>query len=210
MHYPLLTQHLDQVARLADMAGVAVFAMSGALAAARKRLDIIAACFFALVTATGGGTVRDILIGAPVFWLTDSWPIIACVGVAAAVWIVPLQRWPAQTIEWLDAVGLVAYAVYGVSKALGYGLQPLQAATIGTLSACMGGVIRDIIAGVPSILLRHELYVTAAMLAAGLYVCGSLLGLSNPVAMGIGAVGGFTLRAAAIRYGLGMPPHSGS
>ena len=152
MHYPLLTQHLDQVARLADMGGVAVFAMSGALAAARKRLDIIAACFFALVTATGGGTVRDILIGAPVFWLGDSWPIIACVGVAVAVWIVPLQRWPAQTIEWLDAVGLVAYAVYGVSKALGYGLQPLQAAAVGTLSACMGGIIRDVIAGVPSIL----------------------------------------------------------
>src|SRR3569833_3170740 len=186
MHYPLLTQHQGQVARLA---------------ATRKRLDIFAACVFALVTATGGGTVRDILIGAPVFWLTDSWPIIACVGVAAAVWIVPLQRWPAQTIEWLDAVGLVAYAVYGVSKALGYGLQPLQAAAVGTLSACMGGIIRDVIAGVPSILLRHELYVTAAMLAAGLYVSCSLLGLPNEAAVAIGAIGGFALRAAAIRFG---------
>lgn len=210
MHYPALTQHLDLVARIADMAGVTVFAMSGALVAARNRHDFIAACFFALVTATGGGTLRDLLIGVPVFWLMDSWPIIACGLAAAAVWLVPLNRWPARTIDWFDAVGLVAYAVYGAGKALGFGLPPFQAVTIGVLSACMGGVIRDVVAGVPSILLKHELYVTAAIVASALYVGCSLLGLPNWAAIAVGTIGGFSLRGAAIQLGWGLPPHRGS
>jgi uncharacterized membrane protein YeiH len=86
-----------------DLAGLSVFAASGALAAARKRLDFIGACFFALITATGGGTLRDLLIGAPIFWMHDTAPVLLCVGVAVAAWVVPLRWWPDRALSWLDA-----------------------------------------------------------------------------------------------------------
>src|SRR5512139_458963 len=94
-----------------DLAGIAVFAASGALAAVRQRLDFIGACFFALITATGGGTMRDLLIGAPVFWMHGAMPVLLCLLVALAAWLVPLRWWPGRALEWLDAAGLAAYAV---------------------------------------------------------------------------------------------------
>ena len=100
-----------------DLAGLTVFAASGALAAARKRLDFVGACFFALITATGGGTLRDVLIGAPIFWMRDATPVLLCVGVAIAAWAIPLRWWPERALEWFDAAGLAAYAVYGAGKA---------------------------------------------------------------------------------------------
>jgi uncharacterized membrane protein YeiH len=192
-----------------NIAGVCVFAASGALAAARKRLDFIGACFFALITATGGGTLRDVLIGAPIFWMQDAEPVILCVIVAIAAWLVPLRLWPERALEWLDAAGLAAYSVYGAGKALQFGIDPVPAVTAGIITACLGGVIRDIMAGVPSVLMRHELYVTAALAAAGVFV--GLVALDFhapwPGLMGFGA--GFALRGAAIRWRLALPPHRG-
>ena len=205
----LLSLDVGPVLRGLDMIGLAVFAASGALTAARKRLDVIAAGFFALVTATGGGTMRDLLIGAPVFWMRDAVPILLCLIVGLVGWLIPLRWWPHRALEWLDAGGLAAYAVYGAGKALHYGVPPLPAAAMGIVTACMGGVIRDVVAGVPSILLRHELYVTAALLAAGLYVGLTVAGLPSPWPMLIAVPAGFLLRVAAIRWGLAMPPHRG-
>lgn len=192
-----------------DLAGIAVFAASGALAAARKRLDFIGACFFALITATGGGTLRDLLIGAPVFWMHNATPVILCLAVAVAAWIVPLRWWPERALEWLDAMGLAAYAVYGAGKALQFGIAPVSAAAAGIITACLGGVIRDITAGVPSILMRHELYVTAAAVAAGGFVALSTHGVANPVAAWTGVALGFVARGAAIQWGLSLPGHRG-
>jgi uncharacterized membrane protein YeiH len=188
-----------------NIAGLAVFAASGALVAARRRLDIIGGCFFALITAVGGGTMRDLLIGAPVFWMQDALPVAICVATATAIWLTPPRWWPEQALDWFDAVGLAAYATFGAGKALHYGVPPLPAAAMGVVTACMGGVIRDMVAGTPSILMRHELYVTAAMLAAGAFVLFSLIGLPAPLPALIGAAAGFTLRAAAIRWKLAMP-----
>lgn len=133
-----------------SVAGLTVFAMSGALAAARQRLDIVAAGFFAVVTATGGGTVRDLLIGAPVFWRNDWMPIAICIVAAVAVWLVPLNRWPARMLDWFDAAGLSAFAVYGAAKAVEVGVSPLPAVAMGVVTACLGGIIRDMVANVPS------------------------------------------------------------
>ena len=205
----LLSLDVGPVLRGLDMAGLAVFAASGALTAARKWLDVVAAGFFALVTATGGGTMRDLLIGAPVFWMHDAVPILLCLIVGLAGWLIPLRRWPHRALEWLDAAGLAAYAVYGAGKALHYGVPPLPAAAMGVVTACMGGVIRDVVAGVPSILLRHELYVTPALLAAALYVGLTVAGMASPWPMLIAVPAGFLLRVAAIRWGLAMPPHRG-
>ena len=180
---------LDPFLPWLDLAGIAVFAASGALAAARQRLDFVGLCFFALITATGGGTL--------------------CLSVAVAAWIVPLRWWPETALEWLDALGLAAYAVYGAGKALDYGIAPLVAVAAGVITAGVGGIIRDITAGVPSILLRHELYVTAAVGAATVYVGGSWLGLGGEVLALVSVATGFVLRGAAIRWGLALPAHKG-
>jgi uncharacterized membrane protein YeiH len=192
-----------------DIAGLSVFAASGALAAARKRLDFVGACFFALITATGGGTLRDVLIGAPIFWMREPGPVILCVVVAIAAWLVPLRWWPERALDWFDAAGLAAYSVYGAGKALQYGISPIPAITAGIITACIGGVIRDITAGVPSILMRHELYVTAALAAAAAFVALTIAGVPAPWPAIFGFGLGFATRAAAIRWKVALPPHRG-
>ncbi|HEY0271202.1 MAG TPA: trimeric intracellular cation channel family protein [Sphingomonas sp.] len=209
MHPHLSFAAFDPLLPWLDMAGLAVFAVSGALAAARAGQTIVTFCFFALATGTGGGTVRDLLIGAPVFWLHDSRPLAICLAMAALVWLMPRRWQPGRALDWCDAAGLAAYAVYGAAKALHYGVPPLPAALMGVITACMGGILRDVIAGVPSIVLRPELYVTAAALAAGAFVALSGAGLATPWPAAVGVIAGFGLRALAIRRGLGLPAYRG-
>ncbi|MCH4151140.1 MAG: trimeric intracellular cation channel family protein [Sphingobium sp.] len=204
-----MNEHIESLAIWLNLAGISVFAASGALAAARKRLDFIAAWFFALVTATGGGTLRDLLIDVPVFWLFDPTPVVLCTIVAILVWAVPLRWWPDRTLEWLDAAGLAAYSVYGASKALHFGVSPIPAVAAGVITACIGGVIRDITAGIPSVLVRNEIYVTASLLAAMLYVLLTTSGIAAPWSSTIGFVAGFSLRAAAIHWRMALPLHRG-
>lgn len=193
-----------------DYAGLAVFAVSGALAAAQRGQTIVTLAFFALVTGVGGGTVRDLLIGAPVFWVRD--PVVAslCLGVAGLIWLTPPRWWSGRALAWFDAVGLAAYAVYGAAKALGYGVPPVPAALMGVVTACIGGVIRDVLAGEPSILMRPELYVTAAALAAAGYVALAALGVDRTAAGLLAAAAGFSLRAAALHWHLALPSYRGA
>lgn len=200
---------IESLAAWLNIAGISVFAASGALAAARKRLDFIAAWFFAIVTAIGGGTLRDLLIDAPVFWLRDSTPVILCTLVAVLVWAVPLRWWPDRALEWLDAAGLAAYSVYGASKALQYDVSPIPAAAAGVITACIGGIVRDITAGTPSVLVRNEIYVTASLVAATLYVLLSTIGMAAAWSATIGFVAGFALRGAAIYWRIALPLHRG-
>lgn len=190
-----------------DMAATAVFALSGALAAASMRKTLITFMFFAAVTGVGGGTMRDVLIGAPVFWMHRSAPIAVCLASALAAWFTPRRIWPAHTIEWLDGVGLAAYSVFGAAKALEWGIPPLPAAIMGVVTASMGGIFRDMLAGMPSIVLRPELYVTAAACAAGAYVMLVGGGVERGVAMGIAFLIGLGLRGAAIQYNLSLPQY---
>ncbi|MEP6785117.1 MAG: trimeric intracellular cation channel family protein [Sphingomonadales bacterium] len=190
-----------------DLLGIGVFAASGALAAARARQTLVTFAFFALVTGVGGGTVRDLLIGAPVFWVQD-WRVPAvCLATALAIWLTPTRVWNARALDWFDAVGLAVYAVFGAAKSLGLGVPPLPAMMMGVITACVGGIIRDLLAGEPSILLRPEIYVTAAALAAGLFVALTMAGLPVLIASVIGAAGGFGLRALAISRGLSIPAY---
>ncbi|AEG48825.1 Uncharacterized protein family UPF0126 [Sphingobium chlorophenolicum L-1] len=185
--------------------GTFVFAASGALAAARLRQTLVTFAFFALVTGVGGGTVRDLLIGAPVFWVHDAVPAIACMIAALLIWFTPRRWWSDRALDWLDAVGLAAFAVYGAAKAMSYGVPPFVAAMMGVVTGCVGGIMRDLLAGEPSILLRPELYVTAAALSSGLFAVLRWWGLDVPVAGLIAALLGFLLRAVAIWRGLGLP-----
>ncbi len=185
--------------------GIFVFAASGALAAARLRATMVTFAFFALVTGVGGGTVRDLLIGAPVFWVHDALPAATCMIAALLVWFTPRKLWSDHALDWLDAVGLVAFAVFGAAKALDYGIPPFVAGMMGVVTGCVGGIMRDLLANEPSILLRPELYVTAAAVASGMFVVLRWWGLDVPIAGLIAALLGFLLRAVAIRRGLGLP-----
>ena len=188
-----------------DMAGVAVFAVSGALAAARKKQTIVTFAFFAAVTGIGGGTLRDLLIGAPVFWVARQDVLGVCLLAAGAVWVLQADRWRLQALLWFDAVGLAAYAVIGAAKAASFGVPPLAQIVMGVLTASFGGIIRDVLAGDPSVLLRKEIYVSAAALAAGVFVLLAQLGLETLIAGAIGAAAGFALRALAIARGIALP-----
>lgn len=192
-----------------DLAGLAVFAATGALAAARRGQTMVTLAFFALITGVGGGTVRDLLIGAPVFWVQDRLAAMVCLAVALLIWVTPERWWKGSALAWLDAVGLAAYAVFGAGKALGFGVPPVPAAVMGVISACVGGIIRDVLAGEPSILMRPELYVTAAALASTIYVVLRLIGLPAYEAAIPAAIAGFGLRAAAIRWNLALPAYRG-
>lgn len=190
---------------LLDVAGIAVFALSGALAAARAKQTLVTFAFFALMTGVGGGTIRDLLIGAPVFWVRAEWVPLTCLGMALLVWLTPERWWSDKALDWFDAVGLAAYAVFGTAKALSFGIGPVPAAMMGIVTACAGGILRDVLAGQPSIILRPEIYVTAAALSAGLFVALLMVGLWWPLAALVAALAGFGLRAMAITKGLALP-----
>lgn len=191
-----------------DYAGVAVFALTGALAAARDRHDIITFWFFAVVTGIGGGTLRDLLIGAPVFWIGE--PAYLGIGAAAAiaVWFLAPRLERAKTLIWLDAIGLAAYAVIGAAKALSLGVDPFVSVAMGVLTASFGGVLRDVLAGQPSILLKREISISAALLAAGGFVGLEAAGAPPVLAGAFGATTGFLLRAGAIVFGWSLPAFS--
>ena len=194
---------------LLDFFGIAVFAISGALLAAERRMDFVTFIFFAVVTGVGGGTLRDLLIGAPVFWVHTNATLLICMAAALAAWMVRSRRAAARALLWFDAAGLAAYSAYGAAKALGYGVAPVPAFMMGILTACAGGIIRDVLAGEPSILMRHEIYVTAAALSAGLFVGLTLAGSSIWLAAIVAALAGFALRAAAITRGWSLPAYRG-
>jgi uncharacterized membrane protein YeiH len=192
---------------LLDYFGIAVFAVSGAILAAEKRQTLVTFIFFAVVTGVGGGTLRDLLIGAPVFWVHTNATLLICIGAALIVWVARHQRLAGAALLWFDAAGLAAYATYGAAKALSVGVAPVPAFAMGVLTACVGGIIRDVLAGEPSILMRPELYVTAAALSAGLLVALALLGLAGWGPALTAAAAGFGLRGLAIARGWSLPAY---
>lgn len=193
-----------------DFAGVAVFGATGALAAAREKHDLVTLAFFAAITGVGGGTLRDLLIDAPVFWVQDWRYIGICLAAALVVWFMGQRAWRFRALLWLDAVGLAAYGVLGAAKTEAVGAAPMICIVMGALTACFGGVVRDLLAGQPSILLRREITVTAALLAATTYVALKAFGLSNLEAAFIAVPCGFALRAGALIWGWSLPSFPGS
>jgi len=175
---------------LLDYVGIAVFAVSGALVAAEKKQTLVTFIFFAGVTGVGGGTIRDLLIGAPVFWVHTNSTLLTCIAAAVAVWFLSRKVIVEKALLWFDAIGLAAYATYGAAKALAFGVAPVPAFAMGVMTACVGGIIRDVLAGEPSIVMRPELYVTPPALAAL-----------------VGGLAGFALRGAAIARGLSLPAY---
>ena len=194
---------------LLDYFGIAVFAISGALVAAERRLDFVTFIFLAVVTGVGGGTIRDLLIGAPVFWIRTNATLLICIAAAALVWVGSHRRFAGRALLWFDAAGMVAYAVYGSAKALVYGVAPVPAFAMGVLTACAGGIIRDVLAGQPSVLMRRELYVTPAALSGGLFVALKLAHAPSWPSAAVAIAAGFALRGLAIARGWSLPEYRG-
>jgi len=203
----ILTPLLD----LLDIAGVAVFALSGALVAARERQTFVTMAFFALFTGVGGGTIRDLLIDAPVFWVGDPWIATVCLGMAFITWVTPIRVWEGKLFVMADGIGLAAYAVLGSAKAIAYGVPPVPAALMGVITGIVGGVLRDVVAGRPSIIMRPELYVTAAILSATLTVIGmqvtAISGANDAWAWGVAFIAGWALRTVAVRFRISFPSY---
>lgn len=201
---------IPAIPALLDLAGIAVFALSGALLAAQLRQTFVTMAFFALITGVGGGSVRDLLIGAPVFWVHDPYVAPVCMAVALVAWFTPpvvfgRRWWDGPLLDWADAAGLAAYSVVGTAKAMAYAVPPVPAVMMGVITGCVGGIIRDVLAGRPSILMRPELYVTAAALAATLCAGATLLDLPPAIGWPVAILAGFMLRGAAIHLKLGLP-----
>jgi uncharacterized membrane protein YeiH len=193
---------------LLSYAGTALFAATGAMAAARRRHDIVTFVFFAAITGLGGGTLRDLLLGQPIVWVRDPSHMLTAAGVGALVWVIGFREQAARLLLWPDALGLAAFAVLGADKALSLHFSPYVAVLMGVLTATAGGIIRDITAGEPSVLLTREIYITAALVGATVYVI--LAPLTGPgLASLAGFLAGAGLRIAAMIFGWRLPSYAG-
>jgi len=191
-----------------DYAGVAVFAVSGAIAAGRKGFDLLGVVVIALVTSIGGGTVRDVLLDRhPVFWIGN--PTYLLVIVVTALLTVPYTRHfptPRQTLLWADALGLAFFGISGAQVAENAHLPGIILVVMGTITSVFGGVLRDVLCNeIPMILRKGNIYATAAIAGVSLYVVAVSLGASREVAslLGMGVIAG--LRFASIAWNLTLP-----
>jgi uncharacterized membrane protein YeiH len=191
-----------------DLVGVAVFAISGALAAGRRRLDLIGVLVLAAVTAVGGGTVRDLLLDRhPIFWLADArYLVVIIVAALATVLYVRWARVPWITLDVADALGLALFSIVGTQVAERAGLPALSCVLLGTVTGAAGGAIRDVLtARVPLVLQQGSLYAAAAIAGTSLYLVLARLGLERSTAALAGMVVIAGLRLAAIWWGLKLP-----
>lgn len=189
-----------------DFAGVGLFAATGALVASRKQLDIIGFVFLATLTGIGGGTVRDLILDVPMFWIEDHSYILICALAAICVYFTAhLFESRYKLVLWLDAVALAAYGVFGAFKGLEITGSPIVAVVMGMLTGTFGGVLRDVIASEPSVLMRREVYITAAMIGGALYVLCYGLGAPPLLAALTGFLCAFIVRSGALIMGWSLP-----
>jgi len=190
-----------------DLFGTAVFAVSGALAAGRRRMDLFGALVIAAVTAVGGGTVRDLILDRhPVFWVQD----LRYLGVSAGAGGLTFAytsffRPPSQLLEVADALGLAVFSVVGARVALGVGAPPVVVVIMSATTATVGGMVRDVLCDETPLILRKQIYATAALAGGGVFL--GLRALSLPQAVVIGATIGAVsaLRLAALQWDLHLP-----
>ncbi len=188
-------------------AGTAVFAFSGALQALRQEMDFIGVMFIACLTGVGGGTMRDLLLGAtPVTWVSNPTDIYICT--LAAITATTLQNRlmgkRLKALIWADAAGLALFAVAGTAKAVSLGAHPFTAVLFGAMSATFGGIVRDIICNEIPVLFRKEIYISAALLGGISFLLLPIM-LSVEVRTCTAILASFSLRALAIQYHWSFP-----
>ena len=205
------TSLIDQLVYYFDLFGTAVFAFSGVLVAGRLRMDAIGVIVLAAVTAIGGGTIRDLLIGAsPIFWIQDPtylWVILATA--AAGMWLARVpRRLPWYALPVADAFGLALFVVIGAKKALLFGTSGMVAVVMGVITGVAGGLIRDVLAREVPMVLQKEIYATACIFGGVLYTSSVALELAHIPAMLISMLGVLAVRIPAIFRHLSLPSFS--
>lgn len=190
-----------------DLAGVAVFAASGALVASRKQLDLVGFVLVAAVTGVGGGTLRDLLIGRDsVFWLHQPIYLWTITGVALLVFLTAhLVESRFRVLLWADALGMALFAALGAEIALAADVPPAVAVLLGVMPAAFGGIIRDVLCNETPLILRREIYATAAAAGAGATVLLDALAVGRPWTLLGGAAVAFAIRGASLRWGFSLP-----
>lgn len=194
---------------IVDLVATAVFAISGALAAAEERQDILGFVLFGTITGIGGGTLRDLLLGASeVFWYSQPIYLWICAGAGLATWfLAPLFRSLHKLLLWADAVGMSLFSVLGAAKAVQLGAPAIVAVGMGVTTASFGSLIRDTLLNKEPVLLGPEIYVTAALLGAAGYTIMYTLPVAAPYSLPVAIAMAFTMRACAIIFDLRLPKY---
>lgn len=190
-----------------DLAGVAVFAASGVLAARDRELDLLGVLMVATLTAIGGGTLRDLLLDRhPIFWIVDTWYLIVIITATLAT-ILYLRLYPPPGKSFLvaDALGLALFALSGAKLTLAAGHSPLIVVLMGTMTGVTGGVLRDVVTARIPLIMQKEIYATAAIAGIVAYLVLQSLGVAPSLAFTLGIVIVAMLRVMAIRWGLNLP-----
>ena len=201
-------QNISSVLTIVDLVASSVFAITGALVASRRQMDIVGFCWLGLITGVGGGTVRDLLLGLPVFGVREPTYVITCLVVSIAVYCtahIPQSRY--RLVLWLDAIGLALVTMACTVKGLDAGAGPVVAIVMGVITAALGGIFRDILGHEPSIILRKEIYVMASVAGALAFVAAIGVGASRTPAIALGFVAAFGVRGLAIAYGWSLPTY---
>lgn len=197
----------DNAIAILDWLGVIVFAMTGALVASRRQMDALGFVLLGTVTGIGGGTIRDVLLDRhPLVWIEQPLYLALCILVSLLVFVTAhLVQSRLRLLLWLDAVGLALYATIGAERALEAGTSPLVAVVMGMITATFGGIVRDLLGGERSIIFSPEIYVTAAVAAALVFVGFDRLGLPREIGISAAIMVGFGLRAGALTRGWSLP-----
>ncbi len=196
---------------LLDYVGLAVFAVSGALAAGDKRLDILGFILFATITGVGGGTFRDLLLGVEIFWIANHTYVWICVAAAIATWFFATSFHSLhKPLIWMDAAGLAVFAVLGTEKALSLDVPVVVAIGMGMMTASFGSLIRDTLLQRDVVLLEPDIYVTAALLGAACYALLDHFKVASEIALWVSVMAAFGLRALAIVLQLRLPRFNSS
>ena len=199
---------LESFIYFSDMIGVIVCAISGVLVATRLRMDPFGIIVLAGVTGIGGGTLRDMMMGAtPVFWIVDNTYIyvIIITAIISVYWLHRIHRFPVFLLPIFDAFGLAIFTIIGAQKALSFGFSGPVAIVMGCMTGVVGGMIRDLLSGQIPFVLQKEIYATASILGASLYVICHYFGLSQIIALIIAMLGTLILRLSAIYWHLSLP-----
>jgi uncharacterized membrane protein YeiH len=190
-----------------DLLGTFVFALSGAVAGVRRRLDLFGVLVLSFVAANSGGIVRDVLIGATPPAAIRDWRYLAAsllAGVLIFFWYPRIKRLQSPVLIF-DAAGLALFCVAGAQKALVFGLDPMMAALLGMLTGVGGGVARDVLLSEIPAVLRSDIYAVAALAGAAVMVTGDALGVPGTASACAGAALCFGLRLAAIKLDWHLP-----
>ena len=201
---------LQTVLVFIEVMGLLAFAVSGYLTAEERRMDSVGHFAIAFVTAFGGGTLRDLLIDRrPLFWVQhQEWVLVVLVLCLVLPWLVRVRSLPgfSRAVAWSDALGMGLFAVSGAALAMKAGMPLFIASMMGVITACFGGVIRDVVCNeVPRIFQRTELNATCAFVGAWVYIGGASVGVDQVLAMTLGTVTTFGMRMGALTWGWKLP-----